>query len=85
MRETILMLAEIKSRITFLKGIDTHEGKGKDNDYSTRGRGYVDAEVEFSVEFDIVWVRTEIKKCEELIDKLQDELDVFNHKTEIEI
>ncbi len=84
MRETILTLSETKSRITFLRGIDTHEGKGKEQDY-TRSRGYVDSEVEFSTAFDIVWVRAEISKCEEIIDKLQDELDVFNHKTEIEV
>ncbi len=84
MRETILMLAEKKSRITFLRGIDTHEGKGKDNDYSS-GRRYVDADVEFEAAFDITWVRAETKKCEEQIDKLQDELDVFNHNTEIEM
>jgi hypothetical protein len=84
MRETILMLAEAKSRITFLRGIDTHEGKGKDSDYG-RGRGYVDSEVEFSTAFDITWVRADVEKCEEQIDKLQDELDVFNHKTEIEV
>jgi len=84
MRETILTLSETKSRIAFLRGIDTHEGKGKENDYS-RGRSYVDADIEFTTSFNIVWVRAEISKCEETIDKLQDELDVFNHKTEIEI
>ncbi len=84
MRETILTLAETKSKITFLRGIDTHEGKGKDNDYSS-GRRYVDADVEFEVAFDVTWVRAETEKCEEKIDKLQDELDVFNHKTEIEV
>ena len=84
MRETILTLAEIKSKITFLRGIDTYEGKGKENDYS-RGRGFVDSEAEFSAAFDITWVRAETEKCEEQIDKLQDELDVFNHKTDVEV
>jgi hypothetical protein len=84
MRETILTLAEAKSRITFLRGIDTHEGKGKENDYSS-GRRFVDSDVAFATAFDIAWVRAEVEKCEEQIDKLQDELDVFNHKTEIEV
>ena len=53
MRETILTLSETKSRITFLRGIDTYEGKGKDNDYS-RGRGFVDSDVEFTAAFDIL-------------------------------
>jgi hypothetical protein len=82
MRETILTLAETKSRISFLRGIDTSEGKNQDSDYGRRG--YSDPEVEFSVEFDIVWIRTEVEKCEEKIDKLQEELDIFNHKTIIE-
>lgn len=85
MRENILRLAEAKSRISFLKEIDTHEGRGKQNDYGvSRRSGYIDSEVDFAVQFDILWVRTEIAKCEEEIDKLQEELDVFNHNTEIE-
>lgn len=83
MRETILTLAETKSRISFLRGIDTHEGKSKSNDFS-HSRGFYDSETSFSAEFDILWVREEVAKCEEQIDKLQDELDVFNHKTDIE-
>jgi len=82
MRENILELAEAKSRIAFLRDIDTHEGKGKTNDYARSA--YYDAETAFEAAFDIVWVRTEITKCEEKIDKLQDELDVFNHNTQIE-
>jgi len=84
MREHILRLAEAKSRISFLKEMDTYEGKGKQNDYGRRS-GYIDSEIEFAVQFDILWVRAEILKCEELIDKLQEELDVFNHNTQIEI
>ena len=83
MRETILTLAEYKSRISFLREIDTHEGKNKTNDHM-RGFGYNDGEIEFSAAFDLLWVRKEISKCEEKIDKLQDELDIFNHKTEVE-
>jgi len=81
-RETILKLAEIKSRIAFLKGIDVHEGKGKETE-SYRYEHCEDGI--YLVEFDIVWVREEVVKCETLIDILQDELDTFNYKTEIEI
>jgi len=81
MRESILLLAEAKSRISFLKGIDTNEGKGKITEYR-----YVDnPDTKYEVIFDITWTRAEIEKCEETIDKLQEELDTFNHKTEIEI
>ena len=81
MRESILLLAEAKSRISFLRGIDTNEGKGKRGDY----RFVDEPDTKYEVIFDIAWVRTEIEKCEETIDKLQEELDTFNHKTEIEI
>ncbi len=86
MRETILMLAETKSRISFLKDIDTHEGKGKQTDYSSHRTVHVDSEANYEVAFDMVWVRDEVKECEDKIDQMQDELDVFNHKTaEIEL
>jgi len=82
MRETILKLAETKSRIAFLRGIDIHEGKGKESDNYRFGSN---DETVYTVEFDIVHVRTEVAKAEALIDKMQDELDTFNHNTDIEI
>ena len=52
MRETILTLAETKSRISFLKEINTHEGKGKQaGDY---GYNRLDPEIEYLVAFDVV-------------------------------
>lgn len=81
MRESVLLLAETKSRISFLKGIDTHEGTGRKGEY----RFVDEPNIKYDVVFDIIWVRAEIEKCEETIDKLQEELDTFNHKTEIEI
>lgn len=82
MRETILKLAETKSRIAFLRGIDIHEGKGKESDNYRFGNN---EDTAYVVEFDIVWVRTATASCETLIDTLQDNLDTFNHKTEIEV
>ena len=80
-RETILRLAELKSRVSFLRGMDVYEGKGKDSD-SYR---FSDQDVVFSVEYDVIWQRDEIAKCEAMIDAMQDQLDAFNHKTEIEV
>ena len=80
MRETILALAEEKNRVAFLKGIDTHEGTGKRDEYR-----FGDDETEYGVAFDVLWVREQIAKSEEKIDKFQDELDTFNHKTEVEV
>ena len=76
-RENILRISEAKSEIAFLKGIDTQEGKQ-----------YVygaDEPTNFEVTYDMLWVRDAIKKCEETIDNLQDEIDIFNHKTELVI
>jgi hypothetical protein len=81
MRETILTLSELKSRIVFLKGIDTHEGKGKKDEYIYT----MNEEIKYEVMLDVIWVRSQIQKCEEEIDKLQNELDTFNYQTEIEI
>jgi hypothetical protein len=76
MRETILRLSELKSRIQFLRGIDTTEGKQW---------AYGDREVESFAVYDILYVKVEVEKCEKSIDELQEQLDKFNHTTEIEV
>ena len=76
MRENILKLGELKSKILFLKGISTKEGKIND---------YGDNDIEYSVIFDKIYIKIKINACETEIDSLQDELDKFNHITEIEI
>jgi hypothetical protein len=75
-RENILRLGELKSKIVFLKGISTIEGKI---------RHYERGDVEYSVAKDKIWVKNQITICEQSIDCLQDELDTFNHTTNIEI
>ena len=75
-RENILRLGELKSRIIFLKSIDTREGKID---------GYGENEVEYTVVFDKVWIKKEVEKNEKEIDDIQEELDKFNYITEIEI
>ena len=75
MRENILRLGELKSRIQFLKGINTTEGYVDNYDGKTL----------YSVEYDVSYIKNEVKTCESLIDELQEELDKFNHTTEIEI
>jgi len=76
MREHILKLSELKSRIFFLQTIDTKEGKISN---------YGDDPVEYIVVYDKIWVKNKILKCEEEIDNIQEELDTFNHKTEIDV
>jgi archaellum component FlaC len=76
MRDTILRLAELKSRIGFLNSINTREGK----EWT-----YGDRETEYFAAYDILYVKSEVEKCEKSIDDLQESLDRFNHTTEIEV
>ncbi len=76
MRENILLLSELKSKIVFLQGINTREGKVVE---------YGEKEVEYTAAYDKVWVRNKIEECEKEIDNIQEELDEFNHITEIKI
>lgn len=76
MRENILTLSELKSKIVFLQGISTKEGKVSE---------YGDTPIEYSVVYDKLFVRDQVSLCEQNIDNIQDELDRFNHTTEIEI
>jgi len=76
MRENILRLGEMKAYITFLRTIDTREGKVSD---------YGETEVEYVATIDKIYVKTKIEKYEKEIDGIQDELDAFNHRTEIEV
>lgn len=72
-REHILRMAEYKAIIGFLNGIDTRSGQIKD---------YGDP-VSYEATFSKSWVREQVEKCEAEIDVLQDELDAFNHRTEV--
>ena len=75
MRENILRLSELKSKIVFLQGINTTEGKVSN---------YEEKDVEYSVVYDKLFVREQIELCEQKIDEIQDELDKFNHTTIID-
>jgi len=75
MRENILRLSENKSKIVFLKSIDTTEGKISS----------YEGETEYEITYDKIYVKENIAKCEAEIDILQEELDRFNHSTEVEV
>jgi hypothetical protein len=66
----------LKSKIIFLGGIRTVEGKESQ---------YGEESVEYSVAYDKLFVRDQIELCEKKIDEIQDELDKFNHITELEV
>jgi hypothetical protein len=76
MRESILTLSELKSQIIFLQGISTREGKISE---------YGDTVVEYTAAFDKLYIREQVEICEQKIDAIQDELDKFNHTTEINV
>lgn len=78
-RENILKLSELKSDISFLRNINTKEGKVPEGGFGS------EREVEYSVVYDKLYVRQTIKDKEKEIDDIQEELDKFNHTTEIEI
>ncbi len=76
MRENILKLSELKSKIVFIQGIDTKEGNVHD---------YGDVTVQYIAVYNKLWVRKTISDCEEEIDSIQEELNKFNHNTEIDV
>ena len=76
MRENILRLSELKSKIVFLQGISTTEGKVNN---------YGEEITEYAVTYDKLFVREQVGLCEEKIDEIQDDLDKFNHTTEINV
>jgi len=76
MRENILKLSEIKSHIVFLQSINTTEGKVSN---------YGEDAVEYTVVYDKLFIREQVELCEQGIDEIQEELDKFNHTTEIDV
>lgn len=78
MREHIIRLSEIKDYLTFLGTISTDSGKTKESTY--HDVKFVEKDCILDHEF----IQGEKKKLEEEIDSIQDELDAFNHRTEID-
>lgn len=77
----IYKMAELKGMIKNLQGVDTQEGKVD----RTLGYGQPSKEVEIIALFSDKDIAEIIKNNEAMLEKLQDELDSFNHTTEIEI
>ena len=73
----IFEMSEMKSLIASLKKMDCTEGK------SNRDRYRLDSEIVMTSEISLVQRNQIIKDLEERIEKVQDELDVFNATTTI--
>lgn len=75
--EKIFKLGEIKNIISRLRGVDTKEGKVRDR-YSTN-----DTAIEYTVYVNLISKDLQIKKYEETLERLQEEIEAFNAITKI--
>jgi CII-binding regulator of phage lambda lysogenization HflD len=77
MFEKIFEMSELKSNIKALQKLDCTEGK------SNRDRYRMESELVLTSEVSLVERNDIIKGMEDRIEKIQDEMDVFNSNTEI--
>jgi hypothetical protein len=77
MQRTILELGEVKSLVALLSKTSTKHGKIVE--------GYHGTEVDFSAQFRKGDIDREVRRLEVVIDRLQEQLDGFNHRTVIGI
>jgi hypothetical protein len=77
MFEKIFEMSELKSAIKGLQKLDCTEGK------SNRDRYRMESELVLTSEISLVDRNEFIKKLEDRIEQIQDEMDVFNSNTEI--
>ena len=77
MFEKIFEMSELKSTIKAIQKLDCTEGK------SNRDRYRMESELVLTSEISLVGRNEFIKKLEDRIEQIQDEMDVFNSNTEI--
>ena len=77
MFEKIFEMSELKSTIKAMQNLDCTEGK------SNRDRYRMESELVLTSEISLVDRNEFIKKLEDRIEQIQDEMDVFNSNTEI--
>lgn len=76
----IYTIAELKSHIQNLRGVNTKEGKETLDSYRAESR-----DITYVAVFKDSDIQEKIKDSETQIEKLQDEIDEFNHSTKVEI
>jgi hypothetical protein len=76
-QQTIFALAELKSLVALLGKMKTKHGKLVE--------GYSGTEVEYVAQFRKADVDREVRRLEAQIDRFQEQLDGFNHKTTVSI
>ena len=77
MQPTIFELGEAKSLVALLSKTSTKHGKVVE--------GYQGTEVEYTAQFRKGDIDREVRRLEVVIDRLQEQLDAFNHRTVIGI
>jgi hypothetical protein len=75
MQRTIVELGEVKSQVALLRRMSTKHG--------TVVEGYHGVETQYIAQFRKGDVDREVRRLEREIDRLQDQLDGFNHRTTI--
>src|SRR5262249_28078630 len=76
-QSTIYSLAELKSLIALLQGLNTKHGGFVE--------GYAGTTVQYVAQLRRGEVNDEVRRLEAEIDRLQDRLDTFNHTTRIAV
>ena len=82
-REHIFLLSELKDELSFISCLSTDKGIVRADGYM--GSRTSDIVITKEAIFDHSWVEIRTKQIQNEIDKIQDELDMFNHQTSIEI
>jgi hypothetical protein len=77
MQRTIFELAEAKSLVALLSKVSTKHGRIVE--------GYQGIEVDYVAEYRKGDIDREVRRLEVVIDRLQEQLDAFNHRTTISI
>lgn len=79
-RDKIFLLSELKSHVKKINSLPTQDGVVREHSY--RGNGEA---VTFKAEITEVDQEKLVKELEAQIEQLQEELDAFNHQTEVTI
>jgi len=74
-RAKIFMLSELKSKAQRLKGMNTNNGTYRDR--------YSETTISQVAEFDVLWKDGMVEQVELEIETIQEELDKFNHTTNV--
>lgn len=76
-QEKLFVLGEYKGAIEHFKAIPTRQGTVKSE--------YNDTEITYTSVLDKLWVDGKVKEYERLVDATQDDIDIYNNSTKVEV